>query len=47
MKGEKEEKEIMKILTESNLNYWETLGMLESIKLQLHEIMMEELSKTK
>ena len=47
MKGEKDEKEIMKILTESNLNYWETLGMLESIKLQLHEIMMEELSKTK
>jgi len=35
MKGEKEEKEIVQILMDSDLNFWETVGMLENIKTQM------------
>jgi len=38
MKGEKEEKQICEIILKSDLNYWESLGMLEHIKMELKRI---------
>ena len=45
MKGEKEEEQICKIILESDLNYWESLGMLEHIKLELKRIIDENIKK--
>jgi len=36
--GEKTEKKILDIIMESGLDYWEVLGMLEHMKLEMHRI---------
>lgn len=45
LESEKIEEKILKIIDNSDLSYWETIGMLQHMILEIHEIVTQDVDK--